>query len=179
MTDARALVSLLLLAAIFTIILALKAHGAEVGITVCSFGRMNDRAHWAWREIDGRRCWYRGEPGRSKALLRWSVTFPALQRGGRPEVAENPPQFSPDLGADPIEPKSILTEEIRPTWQATAEDQMKAFTCCWPEPKQDSLPPMPIVIPRATPPSPTFWPYTLLPVIVIAASVLLAKRRLT
>jgi len=27
---------------------------------------------WAWREIDGRRCWYKGQAGKEKKLLRWS-----------------------------------------------------------------------------------------------------------
>lgn len=27
---------------------------------------------WAWREIDGKRCWYKGTPGMDKKLLRWA-----------------------------------------------------------------------------------------------------------
>ncbi len=27
---------------------------------------------WAWREIDGKRCWYKGQPGMDKKLLRWA-----------------------------------------------------------------------------------------------------------
>jgi hypothetical protein len=27
---------------------------------------------WAWREIDGRRCWYKGKAGMDKKLLRWA-----------------------------------------------------------------------------------------------------------
>ena len=27
---------------------------------------------WAWREIDGRRCWYKGQAGKDKKLLRWA-----------------------------------------------------------------------------------------------------------
>jgi hypothetical protein len=26
---------------------------------------------WSWRIIDGKRCWYRGRPGTSKANLQW------------------------------------------------------------------------------------------------------------
>jgi hypothetical protein len=29
---------------------------------------------WAWREIDGKRCWYRGRAGMDKKLLRWAST---------------------------------------------------------------------------------------------------------
>jgi hypothetical protein len=28
-------------------------------------------AYWAWRMIDGRKCWYEGKPGMSKDNLRW------------------------------------------------------------------------------------------------------------
>ena len=27
---------------------------------------------WAWREIDGKRCWYKGKAGMDKKLLRWA-----------------------------------------------------------------------------------------------------------
>ena len=26
---------------------------------------------WAWRQIDGKRCWYKGQPGMDKNRLRW------------------------------------------------------------------------------------------------------------
>ena len=29
---------------------------------------------WSWREIDGKRCWYKGMPGMDKAQLRWAAT---------------------------------------------------------------------------------------------------------
>jgi hypothetical protein len=29
---------------------------------------------WSWREIDGKRCWYKGMPGMDKNLLRWAAT---------------------------------------------------------------------------------------------------------
>ena len=27
---------------------------------------------WSWREIDGKRCWYKGTPGMDKKQLRWA-----------------------------------------------------------------------------------------------------------
>src|SRR5712671_5592914 len=27
--------------------------------------------HWAWRLIDGRKCWYKGASGMDKSLLHW------------------------------------------------------------------------------------------------------------
>jgi hypothetical protein len=29
---------------------------------------------WSWREIDGKRCWYKGMPGMDKTQLRWAAT---------------------------------------------------------------------------------------------------------
>jgi hypothetical protein len=29
---------------------------------------------WAWRQIDGKRCWYKGTAGMDKKLLRWADT---------------------------------------------------------------------------------------------------------
>jgi hypothetical protein len=188
MIEARALISLLLLAAIFTIILALNVRAADIEITVCSSERVKDHARWAWREIDRQRCWYRGEPGRSKHLLRWTKIPGPLKssgEGSRPEIVENPLQSSPDLGVGIIQPKAIRTEEIKP-WQATGEDQLKALTCCWPEPEQDTSPmpvqgslPTPIIVPRATPPTTTIWPITLVIVIVSTVAIILIGRTLT
>jgi hypothetical protein len=28
---------------------------------------------WSWRNIDGKRCWYKGQPGMSKDKLRWAT----------------------------------------------------------------------------------------------------------
>ena len=30
-----------------------------------------DLAHWSWRTIDGKQCWYLGRPGMDKARLQW------------------------------------------------------------------------------------------------------------
>jgi hypothetical protein len=32
---------------------------------------------WAWRLIDGKRCWYKGRAGMDKKLLSWPATTPA------------------------------------------------------------------------------------------------------
>jgi hypothetical protein len=33
---------------------------------------------WSWREIDGKRCWYKGMPGMDKKQLRWAATKTSL-----------------------------------------------------------------------------------------------------
>lgn len=39
---------------------------------------------WSWRNIDGKRCWYKGQPGMSKDKLRWAT---APQEAKRQEPA--------------------------------------------------------------------------------------------
>ena len=40
--------------------------------------------YWSWRIIDGKRCWYPGRPGMSKAKLLW----PRSERQPSPEQGE-------------------------------------------------------------------------------------------
>jgi hypothetical protein len=37
----------------------------------CQTSVQSSDGHWAWRLIDGRRCWYKGESGMDKSLLHW------------------------------------------------------------------------------------------------------------
>jgi hypothetical protein len=62
---------------------------AAIAMTACQPSRPSDaRDYWAWRLIDGRQCWYQGQPGRSKATLFWSAEQPS---SAEPEV-EQPEQ---------------------------------------------------------------------------------------
>jgi hypothetical protein len=36
-------------------------------------------AHWSYRIIDGRKCWYAGKPMLSRSLLEWPTDPPALK----------------------------------------------------------------------------------------------------
>jgi hypothetical protein len=193
--EAYALVASALILAIAIVLVATVAHGAD--LTECNTVRLNDGAYWSWREIDRRKCWYRGQPGRSKALLRWVVPSPRTSAAvDRPEIVT--PESS-DLGAvstpTPLEQlaaRALSNKEA--LWQPTTEDQEKAFTCCWPElvttpatrsvegnqPIKDQVRyNEPIVIPQATPPARPLWPFMLLMVGLLAGAILLAKRRLT
>jgi hypothetical protein len=53
---------------------------------------------WAWREIDGRRCWYKGKAGMDKKLLRWadSAKTPAALRGS--PSTKRPPSLIDQYG---------------------------------------------------------------------------------
>ena len=37
------------------------------------------KEYWSWRIIDGKRCWYAGRPGMSKANLHWPRSEPARE----------------------------------------------------------------------------------------------------
>jgi hypothetical protein len=39
---------------------------------------------WAWREIDGKRCWYKGKAGMDKKLLRWAASTKGALTPKRP-----------------------------------------------------------------------------------------------
>jgi len=46
---------------------------------------------WAWRDIDGKRCWYKGKAGMDKKLLRWETTrAPAAGKRKPPVMITDP-----------------------------------------------------------------------------------------
>jgi hypothetical protein len=110
----------------------------------CHTGKTGD-AYWSWREIDGRRCWYRGRPGKPKDQLYWettaksttarSTTSPAPQAPATSpvvylHVTPTNPATSPDiLRAQPMT-EGVLVE----TPGAIIPDAVprEADTCCWP-----------------------------------------------
>jgi hypothetical protein len=49
----------------------------------------NLEAHWYYRIIDDRKCWYQGKPMLSRSLLEWPATTPG------PAVAEKAPVSAP------------------------------------------------------------------------------------
>jgi hypothetical protein len=54
----------------------------------CQAGAQDGEGHWAWRLIEGRKCWYKGASGMDKSLLHW----PAAQDGAdSPDVAPGKP----------------------------------------------------------------------------------------
>ncbi len=63
--------------------LAIPAQAIE-----CQSSKGAHGNHWAWREIDGRRCWYEGERGMAKSELLWPTSPDAIA----PRAAEPPPK---------------------------------------------------------------------------------------
>lgn len=62
------------LAIALTLLLAIGAAEAQ---TACRERpgvrdpRIKSGGHWSWRTIDGRTCWYAGQPGKPKHQLAW------------------------------------------------------------------------------------------------------------
>jgi len=68
--------------------------------------------HWSWREVDGRRCWYRGSPGKPKTQLFWQVAAkPASAPQPRPEpqaLATSPVLYLQVTRTTPAPPADML-----------------------------------------------------------------------
>jgi len=106
----------------------------------CQTGKTGD-AYWSWREIDGRRCWYQGRPGKAKDQLYWQkaakATSPPAPQAPAPmpvvtlHVTPTTPETSADiLRAQPMS-VGVLVEtpgSIIPDAVASNEADM----CCWP-----------------------------------------------
>ncbi len=86
------IIYMLIIAAMFV---ATAAIGAGA-ITVCQ-ERQGSGGHWAYRKIEGRTCWYRGETGRDKSLLRWDhqpdAPIVAVEETGAVEPDADPGLF--------------------------------------------------------------------------------------
>jgi hypothetical protein len=148
----------------------------------CEAQRVTGDGHyWAYRIIDGRECWYPGRPGKPKNELYWGRgTIPsARQTVDQPEAeTETEPPEPPSrlVIAPPEKPEIAEAMPAKPEiggampaeWRGTPADQLLAFTCCWPELEEPSLPPQTMSEGGQRPASPEegrppAWPLTLLP----------------
>lgn len=108
---ARALVSAALLAAIAFVLLVTVVSRVH-GETIC-VERAGREGHWAYRQIEGRSCWYRGEIGRDKALLRWERVVPPVVTTEAEIISSD----SHDLGLFEREWRDVLNDLATPIWQ--------------------------------------------------------------
>jgi hypothetical protein len=90
---------------IFTILLLTTVSAAATDCKVEPPSRPPEP--WAWRTIDGKRCWYAGARGRSKALLRWPKVVPAA------DVKAAEPAPEPEI-VQPVQPGY---DYFRDRWQ--------------------------------------------------------------
>jgi len=89
---------------------------AEARLTACDPAPPNwHHEWWSWREIDGRRCFYRGRPGKPKGQLYW-----ASQSEKVSEVAPEPSEpaaasAAPEtVGAFDRAWRDILSDSVDP-----------------------------------------------------------------
>ena len=75
----------------------------------------HDGAYWSWREIDGRRCWYRGIRGMPKDHLRWPA--PGELKKSAPTVSDKDSVWPPLSDADR---EKYMLESI---WPELAPDE--------------------------------------------------------
>jgi hypothetical protein len=72
------------------------ARGGE--LVACEPQRVTgDGRHWAYRIIDGRECWYAGQPGKPKSELFWD-------RGDPVSASQTEDGPDPELETEPSEP---------------------------------------------------------------------------
>ncbi|HEY6257132.1 MAG TPA: hypothetical protein VIY51_15210 [Xanthobacteraceae bacterium] len=90
----------------------------------CQTSVQNSDSHWAWRLIDGRKCWYKGASGMDKSLLHWPA---ADDSRDKLEVTldkpkEDKPQAMPEM--QPIPPEVLKMLPIMPP-QPSFEDRWR------------------------------------------------------
>jgi hypothetical protein len=91
-----------------------SAHAA----VQCQTGKGGD-GHWSWREIDGRRCWYRGAPSKPKAQLYWQVA-------AKPTSAPEPPAPAPAPEPQARRSSPVLYLQVTPATPAPTVDLLRA-----------------------------------------------------
>lgn len=72
-----------MIAIVIGLLLPSAAHAVE-----CQPKPTDQRGHWSWRNIDGKRCWYRGRPGLAKSRLSWKTAGPV---DAKPKPATDKP----------------------------------------------------------------------------------------
>lgn len=106
----------------------------------CQIGKDGD-GHWSWREIAGRRCWYRGAPGKPKAELFWQVTArPASAPEPQAPVSSSPVLYlqvtpaTPAPAADVLRARPMTEGALVATPGAVIPEAVppEADSCCWP-----------------------------------------------
>ena len=111
------------------LLMSTSAHA----VTICQSGRTEGgTGHWYWREIDNRKCWYQGTRVLPKTELIWSKAEPVRTRVAMPEV---PKPVVVEAEPDVIEEQAKVDQILVDT--RLNADQLLAFTCCWPEHKEE------------------------------------------
>jgi hypothetical protein len=64
---------------------------------------------WSYRLIDGRKCWYQGKPGLSKALLEW----PKVASARRPVTIEKVSDTVTEKPGNPLDAQALMDAGTR------------------------------------------------------------------
>lgn len=82
--------------------------------------------YWSWRNIDGKRCWYKGQPGMSKDKLRWA-SAPHEAKRQEPSTKRQEPT------AKRQEPAPKRSAQRQPAAQRQDDDeQQRLLHSYWP-----------------------------------------------
>jgi hypothetical protein len=89
-------------------------------------------AHWTYRLIDGRKCWYEGKTQLPKSELYWAEKTAPAAAADPPVIAASPPAIAANPPATNAQgsPSAAESEEF-----TDPEDG----SCCWPPQKGDSF----------------------------------------
>ena len=74
----------------------------------CQASVQDGDSHWAWRLIDGRKCWYKGAVGMDKSLLHWPVAEADIGRAPAAPVRMEKTQTVSQVQAVPPEMLQML-----------------------------------------------------------------------
>lgn len=87
----------------------------------CSAAAPSDQhGYWSWRLIDGRKCWYEGQPMLSKSLLEW----PAQTSAG-PDSSEVQEGAVAKERSDPLDAQASWAPAASDTFEAMWRDRIE------------------------------------------------------
>jgi hypothetical protein len=90
----------------------------------CQTSVQGGEGHWAWRLIEGRKCWYQGAIGMDKSLLHWSAAEASLDRPEDSPTMTGGKKTQAALEGQPIPPELTKMLPVMPS-QPTFEDRWR------------------------------------------------------
>ena len=89
---------------------------AEIRLTACDHAPLSSQ-HWSWREINGKKCWYRGKAGKPKDELYW-----ASQSARAPEAEPEQPNKPAPAPAQVVSEALETTGAFDRAWREILSD---------------------------------------------------------
>jgi hypothetical protein len=85
----------------------------------CSSAPSDRHGYWSWRFIDGRKCWYEGQPMLSKSSLEWPAHVSAQPETNSEVATTLTEKPSNPLDAQAQAPTDFITFDV--LWRARVE----------------------------------------------------------